>query len=96
MPQPNQCARCGVYAPGPDHAKKCAPTQAMIRLEKRVELLEDTLRKSADALDEAADDIAGWGAYASDYFQEKHNLKKDVEDTKIKAFGIRAVLALKP
>jgi gamma-glutamyl:cysteine ligase YbdK (ATP-grasp superfamily) len=32
-----------------------------------------------EALKEAATDIEGWGAYAGEYFQDKHDLKGDVE-----------------
>lgn len=32
-----------------------------------------------DAIEKAADDIESWGAYASDYFKEKHNLQRDIE-----------------
>lgn len=31
------------------------------------------------ALREARDDMQAWGAYASDYFQEKHDLEGDLE-----------------
>lgn len=36
--------------------------------------LEGEVARLKAALDEAAQDIAEWGAYASDYFQEKHGL----------------------
>jgi hypothetical protein len=31
------------------------------------------------ALAQAADDIESWGAYASDYFQQKHDLQGDID-----------------
>lgn len=36
----------------------------------------DRLRR---LLDEAADSIANWGAYASEYFQDKHDLAGDIK-----------------
>ena len=43
----------------------------------------------ADLMDEAADDVAGWGAYASEYFQEKHRLEEEVKKWQDRAAAIR-------
>lgn len=40
--------------------------------------MEAELERLRVLLDEAADCIAGWGAYASEYFQDKHDLAGDV------------------
>ena len=34
----------------------------------------ETLRLALEALVEARDDVQSWGAYASEYFQKKHDL----------------------
>ena len=36
-------------------------------------------RRLRDALAEAADEIAHWGAYASDYYQKKHDLQACID-----------------
>ncbi len=40
--------------------------------QKRIKELEDTLR-------ECAAELLGWGAYASEYFQEKYDLQGDFD-----------------
>lgn len=57
-------------------------TQARADLEAEVQRLRELLA-------EAADDIESWGAYATDYFQKKHDLqgcvakyRNALEDTK--------------
>jgi hypothetical protein len=42
------------------------------------EPISDEMRRLVFALAEARDDMAGWGAYASDYFQEKWDLAGDL------------------
>ena len=42
------------------------------------ERLKEGRSKCVEWLNEAADDIAAWGAYASAYIQERHNLDRDV------------------
>ena len=51
--------------------------------------LNGLLCAAAEQLEEAAEDIASWGAYASDYFQEKHDLHGDVVKYKTYAALIR-------
>jgi hypothetical protein len=41
---------------------------------RRIEKLERINAQLLEALEEAADDIESWGAYASGYFQTKHDL----------------------
>ena len=43
----------------------------------------------ADLMDEAADDVAGWGAYASEYFKERHRLEEEVKKWQDRAAAIR-------
>jgi hypothetical protein len=38
----------------------------------------DFIQRLANALHDAADDVEGWGNYASSYFQEKHDLLGNV------------------
>ena len=40
----------------------------------RIAELEAIVERRGDLLREAVEDIESWGAYASDYFQEKHDL----------------------
>jgi hypothetical protein len=51
--------------------------------QKRIDGLEKELaeakRNAHDYLTQAAEDVAGWGAYASDYFQNKHDLDFDIK-----------------
>ena len=53
----------------------------------------ELLQMALDALDEARDAIAGWGSYASPYFQEKHNLEGDIDDCDAVIEALRAALA---
>lgn len=53
----------------------------------------ELLQMALDALDEARDAIAGWGSYASPYFQEKHNLEGDIDDCDAVIEALRARLA---
>ncbi len=48
------------------------------------------LEQAAEWLEEAAADIADWAAYASDYFQQKHNLAGDVALVRERAALLRA------
>jgi hypothetical protein len=48
------------------------------RHDKKVDALEDRVRVLEAALTEAIDDIEEWGAYASDYFKDKHGLAECV------------------
>lgn len=41
--------------------------------------LERRLSAAVEALEEAREDVASWGAYASDYFQQKWNLQGDLD-----------------
>ena len=50
------------------------------------------LREALEALVEAHVCIASWGAYASSYFQEKHDLEGDVARARAAADKIRAAL----
>ena len=44
----------------------------------------------AEALEEAAEMVADWGGYASEYFQQKHDLAGDVAKLQAKADALRA------
>jgi hypothetical protein len=53
----------------------------------------DLIQRLADALHDAADDVEGWGNYASSYFQEKHDLPGNVARIHAMADEARAYLA---
>lgn len=53
------------------------------------------LELAASALDEASEEVGDWGAYAGDYFQNKHDLEGCVKEIAQQAFSIRAFLASK-
>jgi hypothetical protein len=52
----------------------------------------DLIKRLADSLHEAADDVEGWGNYASSYFQEKHDLSGNVARIHAQADEARAYL----
>jgi hypothetical protein len=53
----------------------------------------DLIQRLADALHDVADDVEGWGNYASSYFQEKHDLSGNVARIHAQAEEARAYLA---
>lgn len=50
---------------------------------------EANVSRYADWMDEAADDIEFWGAYASDYFKKKHDLANYSLEYKSRAAALR-------
>jgi hypothetical protein len=54
--------------------------------------LRADLAAAKKELEEAADDIAAWGAYAGDYFKDKHDLEGDVARVRGAAARIDAAL----
>ena len=44
-------------------------------LAQRLNAAESVNAQLVEALEEAADDIESWGAYATEYFQKRHNLQ---------------------
>ena len=52
----------------------------------------DLIKRLANALHDAADDVEGWGNYASSYFQEKHDLRGNVARIYAEAAEARAYL----
>lgn len=55
-------------------------------------ILDPDAKQMADWLDEAADDIGNWGGYASEYFQNKHDLLVNIQDFRTRADNIRSIL----
>jgi hypothetical protein len=53
----------------------------------------DLIQRLANALHDAADDVEGWGNYASSYFQEKHDLPGNVARIHAMADEAHAYLA---
>jgi hypothetical protein len=53
----------------------------------------DLIKRLADALHDAADDVRGWGDYASSYFQKKHDLRGNVARIYAEAAKAYAYLA---
>jgi hypothetical protein len=51
---------------------------ALDRQAAEIAELRAALAKAARDLEEAADDVAGWGAYAGEYFARKHDLDGSV------------------
>ncbi len=52
----------------------------------------EALREAREALERAREDIGAWGAYAGDYFQEKHALRDDIEAVTAALSRIDAIL----
>lgn len=46
-------------------------------------------KEYADMMDEAVEDVAEWGAYASEYFQDKWNLEGTLKKWQDRATAIR-------
>ena len=40
----------------------------------------ELMQQALDMLKQAKDSVADWGAYASEYFQHKHNLQGSIDD----------------
>lgn len=40
----------------------------------------ELVHQALDMLKQAKDSVADWGAYASNYFQHKHNLQRSIDD----------------
>ena len=55
-----------------DKLGKLAP--ALADRDKEIAALRKALDDAADALDQALEDVEHWGAYAGEYFQDKHDL----------------------
>jgi hypothetical protein len=55
---------------------------------KEIRILKAENAKLRELVADAADDVACWGAYASPYFQEKHDLDGDI--VKYKAALLRS------
>jgi hypothetical protein len=53
----------------------------------------DLIKRLAYALHDAADDVEGWGNYATNYFQKKHDLSGNVARIRAQADEARAYLA---
>lgn len=53
----------------------------------------DLIKRLADALHDAADDVEGWGNYASSYVQDKRDLSGNVARIHAQAEEARAYLA---
>lgn len=49
----------------------------------------ELLQAAAEWLEEASYDIADWGAYAQDYFQQKHSLEADMRKYQHRAAYLR-------
>ena len=62
-------------------------------LRAQVKDLAEALENAANALDSAAEDIANWGAYATEYFQEKWDLQTDIGCAQANARDARAALS---
>lgn len=78
----NECTKCGSMAINPSHHGREKNVDLdlcdVCYWQKRAENYQDLLKKSLAALIEAKEDIQCWGAYAGEYFQEKHDLKGSV------------------
>lgn len=68
-----------------DGCRYCQPQEYIDRLHeqteddsKEIELLRGQRDQLLEALNEAKYLVADWGAYASPYFQEKHDLSGDI------------------
>lgn len=77
---------------GKHQGKPLEPVYAKPQPAVNQQLLE-ALFDAAYCLDEAAELIADWGSYASEYFKERHDLKADIILCKNRAASLRAAIA---
>jgi chromosome segregation ATPase len=61
----------------------------IVELQRKYDAL---MRDFAVRMETAADDIEDWGVYASEYFQQKHGLKTELQRYRNKAKELRALL----
>lgn len=71
-----RCSKC--YA---------ADTWQRLRLEQLERELAAARQREVELASEAAEDVESWGAYASEYFQEKHGLADDVKKWRDRALA---------
>jgi len=84
-----------VHRPEPDIAMAELLEEAAAALaekEAENERLRKALEASASALDEAMEDVEHWGAYAGEYFQDKHDLDGDLSRISEQATAARRAL----
>ena len=55
----------------------------------------EALRLALEALESASNAIESWGSYASEYFQDKHDLQGDINNTQQAITAIKAALQAK-
>jgi hypothetical protein len=83
MSDKSKCPKCGVEKARTTHDQvqyKCGSFQYIHGAFIEGKICKDNqIAQLKTLLVEASEDIAGWGAYAEDYFQEKWGLKKTVE-----------------
>jgi hypothetical protein len=53
---------------------------------------DEALRLALEALESASYAIESWGSYASEYFQDKHDLQTDINNTQQAITAIKAAL----
>jgi len=58
-------------------------------------MTKEALRLALEALENASNAIESWGSYASEYFQEKHDLQVDINNTQQAITAIKAALEAK-
>ena len=56
---------------------------------------DEALRLALEALESASNAIESWGSYASEYFQDKHDLQGDINNTQQAITAIKAALEAK-
>lgn len=59
---------------------------------REIAKLREALREAAVALDQACEDVACWGSYAGEYFQDKHDLEGDLDRLAKQASAARRAL----
>jgi hypothetical protein len=73
-----------------------ASDPAVSDLVRQRDALREALERAALSLENQQDTIACWGAYASAYFQRKHDLEGDIESVRVAANAARAALSATP
>jgi hypothetical protein len=52
----------------------------------------DVMKQALEALEKARDDILGWAQYATEYFQQKHDLAADLAQADIAIIALRRAI----
>jgi len=83
---------CEVARVAPNTGMVVLHSRTVLAVQGEIDRLREALNRAALALENQQDTIACWGAYASPFFQEKHDLGGDIESARVAAVSARNAL----